>query len=350
MALSGAEIETKLSLVIDENEALERENALFQVYMERASRRVTAPAHEEEEAEAAATPKAKKKDAPKKEGPREVTLEQKTEIAQQEVEDLKEEIEMTKERSEKLLDRLLAISEECDMRTAQVKKDIYEFRRECVIGGENPRTGKIVAEKIIRYFEEKLRQKDSMVDKLKLKNQALKIQIQKLDKQLGEKEEMGEVLHAIDFDQLRIENQQYMEKIKERTKESVKLKQTAGKTVQVLNSLKGKLTALTSQSAALELQTAEKEQQLASIKDEIRRVQEEKTSAERINRASRKKQTEVKMPQVMDYVHRRVDEDEARRQVESWERKLEIARRGAGQARKQLAMQQQQEQQPQPVM
>ena len=223
------------------------------------------------------------------------------------------------------------------MRIAQVKKDVYEFRREIVIGGENPRTGKIIAEKVIRYSEEKLRQKDSIVDKLKLKNQALKVQIQKLDKQLGEKEEMGEVLHAIDFDQLRIENQQYAEKIKERTKELTKLKQTAGKTVQVLNSLKGKLTALTSQSAALEVQMSEKEQQLETIKDEIRRVQEEKTQAERINRKARQTQQEVKMPQIMDYVHRRVDEDEARRQVESWERKLEIAKRGAIQARRQLA-------------
>ena len=91
------------------------------------------------------------------------------------------------------------------MRIAQVKKDVYEFRREIVIGGESARTGKIVAEKVIRYFEEKLRAKDSMIDKLKLKNSSLKVQVQKLDKSLGEKAEMGEVLHAIDFDQLDIE-------------------------------------------------------------------------------------------------------------------------------------------------
>ena len=72
---------------------------------------------------------------------------------------LKDEIELTKAESDKLLDRLQAITEECDMRIAQVKKDVYEFRREIVIGGESARTGKIVAEKVIRYFEEKLRAK-----------------------------------------------------------------------------------------------------------------------------------------------------------------------------------------------
>lgn len=327
----GGDIEAKLNDIIGKNEQLERENALFASYLER-----VAPPSGAEEEEAAPAPTKKGKGA-KSALPTEVSLEQKTELAQQEVDDLRDEIELTKAESEKLLDRLQAITEECDMRIAQVKKDVYEFRREIVIGGESARTGKIVAEKVIRYFEEKLRAKDSMIDKLKLKNSSLKVQVQKLDKSLGEKAEMGEVLHAIDFDQLDIENSQYTEKILERTKELGKLKQTAGKTVQVLNSLKGKLTALTSQSAALEQQTAEKENQLAAIKDEIRRVQEERLQAERINRSSKKKQTEVKMPQVMDYVHRRVDEDEVRRQVTNWERKLELAKRGASQARRQLS-------------
>lgn len=49
---------------------------------------------------------------------------------------------------------------------------------------------------------------------------------------------MGEVLHAIDFDQLQIENKQYLLKIDERNIELLKLKLTAGNTVQILNSYK----------------------------------------------------------------------------------------------------------------
>ncbi len=44
-----------------------------------------------------------------------------------------------------------------------------------------------------RFMEEKLRGKDSTVEKLKLKNSTLKIQISKLETQLAQKEEMGEV-------------------------------------------------------------------------------------------------------------------------------------------------------------
>jgi hypothetical protein len=44
---------------------------------------------------------------------------------------------------------------------------------------------------------------------------------------------MGEVLHLVDFDQLKIENQQYMEKIEERNNELLKLKLSTSHTVQV---------------------------------------------------------------------------------------------------------------------
>lgn len=63
----------------------------------------------------------------------------------------------------------------------------------------------------------------------------LKVQKNKLHLQLKQKEEMGEVLHAIDFDQLQIENKQYLQKIEERNTELLKLKMTAGNTIQTLN-------------------------------------------------------------------------------------------------------------------
>ena len=108
-----------------------------------------------------------------------------------------------------------------------------------------------MAEKVIRYMEEKLRQKDSVVEKLRLKNASLKSQIQKVDLQLRQKEEMGDVLHYIDFHQLGIENKQYMAKIEERNQELLKLKMTTGNTVQVLNNLKRKLNDLIDDSELL---------------------------------------------------------------------------------------------------
>ena len=63
------------------------------------------------------------------------------------------------------------------MRVADLKKDAYEFKRDIVVGAENFRTGKTMAEKVIRYMEEKLRQKDSLIEKLKLKNSTSKAKL-----------------------------------------------------------------------------------------------------------------------------------------------------------------------------
>ena len=60
----------------------------------------------------------------------------------------------------------------------------------------------------------------------------------KLILSLLQKEEMGEVLHEVDFNQLKIENQQYIEKIDERNQDLLRLKLMAGNTLQVLNTYK----------------------------------------------------------------------------------------------------------------
>ena len=43
------------------------------------------------------------------------------------------------------------------MRFAEIKKASYEFERDIVKGAVNSRTGRVVAEKVTRYFEDKLR-------------------------------------------------------------------------------------------------------------------------------------------------------------------------------------------------
>lgn len=65
------------------------------------------------------------------------------------------------------------------------------------------------------------------------------VQVRKMEQQLHQKEDMGEVLHVVDFDQLKIENQQYLDKIEERNSELLRLKTTTGKAVQVQIFLEG---------------------------------------------------------------------------------------------------------------
>lgn len=76
------------------------------------------------------------------------------------------------------------------------------------------------------------------MEKLRLKNSTLRVKKRKLQVQLKQKEEAGEVRHEVDFDQLKIENKQFNEQFEEKNQELLKLKLSAGNTLQVLNSHK----------------------------------------------------------------------------------------------------------------
>ena len=254
-----------------------------------------------------------------------LSAEQKCDIAQREIEEYREEIEKLKDESEKVLDTYKAIMEEADIRISETKKTSYEFERDIVKGAVNARTDKIVAEKVTRYFEDKLRARDTLTEKLRLKNVTLKVQKRKLHLQLKQKEEMGEVLHEVDFNQLKIENSQYLEKIDERNQDLLRLKLMTGNTLQVLNTYKKKLHTLTMESERLKSEIGSRQDLLSRIDSETRLVDEERQKAERINKKLRQQLTDYKVPDVMEYVSEKADLYELQKKVKSWERKVEIA-------------------------
>jgi|MDTA01.2.fsa_nt_gb chromosome segregation ATPase len=323
-------IEQELEELLRFNETLMRENELFESHLQR-----TNPHLLDDEEESA---KGRKK--PQKRSQQMLlTAEQKYDIAVQEMEEVREEILQTRQSSEQLMDSLRSRMEECDVRIAEIKKDAYEFKRDIVTGAENFRTGKIVAEKAVRYMEEKLRAKAAVAEKLRLKNATLKQQYTKVEASLQQKEDMGEVLHVIDFDQLKIENQQYLEKIEDRNNELLRLKLTTGNTVQVLNTLKHKLHNLTAESEWLKRETTTRKESLAKISEEIARVEQEKEQAARLHRKlAREENVESNMPQVLDYVQQKAEQFELERSLTAWQRKVDIAemehKRYSGIARK----------------
>ena len=59
-----------------------------------------------------------------------------------------------------------AVTEEAEIRLAEIKKEAYEFERDIVKGAVNPRTGKPNAEKVIKYLEDGLHSRVPVVDLL----------------------------------------------------------------------------------------------------------------------------------------------------------------------------------------
>ncbi|KAG5461984.1 MAG: hypothetical protein BJ554DRAFT_5743 [Olpidium bornovanus] len=214
-----------------------------------------------------------------------------------------------------------------------------------------------MAERVVRYYEDTIRAKvssqtldtdvrrlnadtdvfrikDATVEKIRLKNTALKVHKNKLALQLKQKEEMGEVLHAIDFDQLTIENQNYQMKIEERNKELLKLKLTAANTVQILNHYKKRLPLLTAESEKLKSDIAARRQLLVKLGEESVVARTERAIAAEANRRVKERIGEFRVPRVMDYVVQKAKREEAFRRLASWERKVEIAEMALARARR----------------
>jgi chromosome segregation ATPase len=257
-------------------------------------------------------------------------------IVQQELAERGHELSDLDAKASKDISDLRAMLEETRVRVKELRKESYEFKRDIVIGGINPRTKKIVAERAVKFYNELLRSKDAFIEKTKLKNATLKNQIQKLDTQARRKEQQGESLHSIDFHQLKIENSQFNQKIKERNTELLNLKTTTGKTVQSLNSAKRRLNSFSQANRQLQRGISDRQSQLQRLSEELTNVEADIEKELARQRRFKMQTSNEEMPQVLDYVNQKANHDRLTREVANWKRKVEIAQMGARMATQQL--------------
>jgi len=258
---------------------------------------------------------------------------QKYSIAVQEHEYRTKQLKALEEKASEDISLLKAIIEGIKIRINEMRKETYEFKRDIVIGGENQRTGTIMAEKCIRYFEEKIKQKTSLVEKIKLKNAAMKNHRGKMDAQVKHKEEQGDSLHSIDFHQLQIKNSQFNQKINERNAELLKLKMTTGKTVQVLNTAKRQLNELLAEGKRIKRDLFDRQEATGKLSEELERAQAEVRKEKKKNKKYKIQQSNPDMPQVMDYVTQKSSEFDLAADVRNWKRKVEIVEMAARRSR-----------------
>lgn len=276
----------------------------------------------------------KKKKKNKKNMVTTLTSEQKAEIANIVHEDIIAEIDNNRKNSEKMIDTLRAVLEETEIRIGELKRDAYEFKRDVVVGAENSRTGKIVAEKVVRYFDDKLKRVDAIIEKLRLKNSTLKSQINKIETLLAQKEEVGDVLHYIDYHQLQIENKQYTVKIEEKNEELLTVKLSTTKTIQALNEYKRKLTLQLEDAAWLQGEVESKKAQLKKLEGESKKVAKEKTLESRSKNKLRLQIEEAsEMPEVEDYIMQKKEMYALESALQNWKKKVEIMEMAAKRAK-----------------
>ncbi|GFS12394.1 coiled-coil domain-containing protein 96-like [Elysia marginata] len=154
------------------------------------------------------------------------------------------------------------------------RKKFMEFKKQVALNALNSRSGKPIPPKDIEQYMVNEVKKEHDVVNVRLENIKLKNKLKKKEQQLKSKEELAEGLHLIDFEQLKIENQTYNEKIEERNEELLKLRKKITSTVQVLTHLKEKLQFVQGENLEQTNELKEVESELAQSRDILSRTKQ----------------------------------------------------------------------------
>ncbi|KAI4558869.1 hypothetical protein MJT46_013511 [Ovis ammon polii x Ovis aries] len=254
-----------------------------------------------------------------------LSVDQKLELVQKELEDTKDEIRHMRANAERDLQHHEAIIEEAEIRWTEVEREVHEFEKD-ILKTISKKKGSILAtQKVMKYIEDMNRRRDNMKDKLRLKNVSLKVQRKKLLLQLRQKEEVGEALHDVDFQQLKIENAQFLETIEARNQELIQMKLASGNTLQILNSYKSKLHHAMEMSLNLTKEFLLRKELLEKVEKETLQAEEDRAKALALNMQLRKQLSEFRAPQVMMYIREKIRNGDLEKTIRMWERKVEIA-------------------------
>jgi len=191
------------------------------------------------------------------------------------------------------LDDELIARQVMDLKEQQHKKElegeremsrVNERRKSVALRAVFSRSGRRLSVDDVTTMNENDERKSKEVSETRLENVKLKYQVQKLESRLREKELLAEGLHLIDFEQLKIENQTYGEKIEERNEELMKLRKKITDTVQILTHLKEKLNFTQKESDVMKGQLSFVEEKVKTKRDVISRTKRARDSLRVDNR------------------------------------------------------------------
>ncbi|KAJ3080006.1 Coiled-coil domain-containing protein 96 [Quaeritorhiza haematococci] len=162
--------------------------------------------------------------------------------------------------------------EEATLKAAEFAK----YKRTIALSAENSRTGKPLPVKTVDQLEGTEQRKEAEVAAVRLENIKLRNKLKRHEQLLRQKEELADGLHLIDFEQLKIENQTYNEKIEERNEELLKLRKKITNIVQVLTHVKEKLQFVQTENVDLQTQLHSLDTEVSTQRDSLPAAKQER--------------------------------------------------------------------------
>lgn len=271
----------------------------------------------------------KKKRIPRPAAPITLNVQQKYTIANAIQDHVNDDISSKRVSSEKLVDTLRAVLEETELRIEDLKREAFEFKRAIVISGENPRTGAISGDKVKRYYDDRNKTKDVMLEKLRLKNSTMKLEINKNEKKLSLLDEAGEVLHYIDFHQLQIENKQNIRKIEEKDVELEFVKSSTAKCVRILTEAKRDLTDAISSRDQMRKDVKSHGEHIEILIEESNKIRKYARDLEKRNKEIKRQLLDARPPpDVNEYISQRRMMYRVENDMKTWQKRVGLGKQG----------------------
>lgn len=186
-------------------------------------------------------------------------------------------------------------------------------------------TGSASADDLLRFLQRSAQAQRGYLDKLHVQCKAAEQEITRAQLQLRQRRAAGEAFNAVDFAQLRIENEQFTERTEKKNTELADLKGTSTRAVQTLNTLMDTLNELSTEQAQLRKELRSRGEYLSRCATEVGAVAVEATGAERRNRTIKAQHEAVRVPKIEEYIAQTAELFELEKAFKNWSRKVEIA-------------------------
>ncbi|KAL0224924.1 hypothetical protein RCL1_002836 [Eukaryota sp. TZLM3-RCL] len=319
--------ENILDNILNNNEFLMKENQLFASFVHRHSGQVAAALEEEEELLSGVRNRQERELHRSKNAV--LTMEQKLEVAARELEDIREDKDSVENQGNSIISRIQSIMSELNLCASDERKLLFYFKKEALKVKEDENGNKspdFSVEKLINFYQNTIKERQNLVEKYKLKNAALRARLTRVKKRNQSKETAGDGLREIDYEQLKIENRQFLHRLEDFNQDLMKLKITTGNVVAQYNELKFKLTDTVDTTTALTKEASSRRELLQKLSTDISAVVKDRDRADNLSQVLAVRTHKGSGPSTRDYIEQKKEEALLLSQVKDLERKIEIAK------------------------
>nr|XP_020020621.1 coiled-coil domain-containing protein 96 [Castor canadensis] len=176
------------------------------------------------------------------------------------------------------------LKQQCQEKLARVEKEWRRFQAlkkqvvMQVVGSCRMRGGRQAALREVEQIQALEDKKEKEMSVVRLENVQLRQSLVHFETRMRAQEDLAEGLLLIDFEQLKIENQTFNEKVEERNEELLKLRNKVTNNVQTITHIKEKLHFIDTENACKKTQLLEIEAQVSLGRDVLRKTKQARDS------------------------------------------------------------------------